>query len=206
MQVIGAGVGRTGTYSLKAALESLGFGPCHHMKVVIEDMERHVPLWENVLRGEVDWGSVYAGHQAAVDWPTATFFRELHGAYPNARFILGYRDPRTWVESFSETIFTALAGKDAAPPEVQPWMEMCLQVIKQAGFELGMTPDELEASFIAHNEAVQSAIPAEQLLIFDVKEGWQPLCEFLGVPVPAGDLPRSNSRTEFWDLVEVGNE
>jgi len=206
MQVIGAGVGRTGTYSLKAALESLGFGPCHHMKVVLEDTARHVPLWNAVLAGTADWNTVYAGHHSAVDWPTATFFRELHAAFPDALFVLGHRNPRTWVESFSETIFKVLAGKEEAPPEVQPWIRMCVQVIERAGFRVGMTPDELEAAFIAHNEAVKSAIPANKLLVFDVREGWEPLCEFLDVPVPADAFPRSNSRTEFWDLVKSGDE
>ncbi len=202
MQVFGAGVGRTGTYSLREALVTLGYGPCHHMHLVIEDMAHNVPLWEAALAGNPDWGAIYAGHNSAVDWPTASFYRELHTAFPEAKFILSVRSPRSWVESFSETIQLALAGRDEAPPPVQPWMDMCLGVIARAGFHQGMSDDELAAAFIAHNESVKAAIPAEQLLVFEAREGWEPLCEFLGAPLPDSPYPRTNNRSEFWDLVK----
>jgi hypothetical protein len=190
--------------SLRVALQMLGLGPCHHMHHVIQNMPEQVPLWVAALEGRPDWEAIYAGQQSAVDWPTASFYRELHAAYPQARFILTHRNPETWVESFSETIFTALAGRAEAPEEVHPWMDMCLGVIARAGFEQGMDASALTAAFHAHNEAVRSAIPAAQLLEYQVKEGWEPLCAFLGVDVPDEDFPRTNDRAQFWELVNGG--
>lgn len=204
MQVFGAGVGRTGTMSLRTALQQLGLGPCHHMDAVLQDVERQVPLWESVLAGSPDWSAVYNGQQSAVDWPTASFYKELHTVYPNAKFVLTHRDPNTWVESFTETIMTALGGRNEAPPELHRWMDMVLGVIAKAGFIPGMSHDEMAAGFVAHNEAVKAAIPRAQLLEFQVKEGWSPLCDFLGVNVPEGDFPRTNDRKQFWDLMDEG--
>ena len=206
MQLFGAGVGRTGTLTLRTALDMLGFGPCHHMRVVLEDPARQVPLWNAAMDGQPDWPALYAGQNSAVDWPTASFYRELHAASPDARFILTTRNPETWVDSFDETIYTAIAGRDQAPPEVHPWLDMCIRVIERAGFPLGLARHELAQRFIAHNAAVKAAIPESQLLVFEVREGWAPLCEFLGVDVPADDFPRTNDRAMFWDIVNEGTE
>src|SRR5436190_15849029 len=92
MHVIGAGVGRTGTFSLKLALNRLGLGPCHHMEAVMQNMPVQVPHWAAALAGRADWGAIYAGFGSAVDWPTAAFFRELVKAYPSAKFILTHRN------------------------------------------------------------------------------------------------------------------
>ncbi|MFO0997918.1 MAG: sulfotransferase [Alphaproteobacteria bacterium] len=201
LKIIGAGVGRTGTYSLKLAIERLGLGPCHHMIEVRQNMPVHVPLWEAAVNGKPDWQAIYEGYDSAVDWPTAGFVRELHAAYPTAKFILTYRSPESWVESFSETIYKAIAGKDHAPPELQVWIAMCTRVIDRTGFPLGLDEAALRKAFIAHNEAVKAAIPAKQLLLYQVKDGWEPLCAFFGVPVPAEPFPRTNDRIEFWDHV-----
>lgn len=202
MQVIGAGVGRTGTMSLRVALQMLGLGPCHHMEVVIDDKEKHTPLWVDALAGKPDWDAIYAGHASAVDWPTASFYGELAEVYPEAKFVLTHRDPKTWVESFSETIYLGIGGRAEAPPVVREWLDMCADCIARAGFPMGLSSDELEAAFKAHNAAVKATIPAERLLEFQVKEGWQPLCDYLGVPVPAEPFPRRNDRAEFWELVK----
>ena len=204
MQVIGAGVGRTGTLSLRVALEQLGFGPCYHMQVVLGDMDGRTPGWVAALAGHANFGEILAGFNSAVDWPVASFYREMHAAYPQAQFILTHRSPASWVGSFRETIYTALAGKDQAPPPAQRWLGMCEGVIARAGFPLGLDDAQLAAAFAAHNEAVRAAIPAGQLLEFQVREGWQPLCEFLGVDVPDGPFPRTNDRAEFWELVKGG--
>lgn len=204
MQVFGAGVGRTGTMSLRVALQELGLGPCHHMHVVLQNMPEQVPLWNAALAGQPDWNAIYAGHDSAVDWPTASFYRELNEAYPEAKFVLTHRNAETWSESIGETIFTALAGKDEAPPPVQAWMEMCLGVVNRAGFDIGMDAQARVAAFEKHNAAVKDAIPSEQLLTFDVKEGWVPLCEFLELDVPATPFPKTNDRAEFWELVKGG--
>ena len=204
VKVIGAGVGRTGTLSLRRAIEQLGLGPCHHMEAVIDDQPRNVPLWNAALNGNPDWAEIYAGMHSAVDWPTASFYRELHAAFPEAKFVLTHRDPNSWADSFSETIYTALAGRDQAPSAAQPWIDMCTHTVERAGFPLGLHKSELAERFVAHNEAVKAAIPAQQLLVFQVKEGWGPLCEFLNVAAPAEEFPRSNDRAEFWELVDGG--
>jgi Sulfotransferase domain len=200
--VIGAGVGRTGTHALKTALNQLGLGPCHHMEEVLQDMGRQVPLWQAAQDGQPNWAEIYKGYSSAVDWPTATFFRELHAAYPKAKFVLTVRSTQSWAESFSETIYKALAGRAHAPAEVQPWLTMCTGVIERAGFPDGLDVAGLMAGFDAHVAAVKATIPPDQLLVFQVKEGWGPLCDFLGVPIPATDFPRTNDRAEFWERLK----
>jgi Sulfotransferase domain len=201
IQVFGAGVGRTGTYSLKLAINQLGLGPCYHMEEVLHQMPVHVPLWSAALNGQPDWQAIYSGYESAVDWPTAGFFRELIAAYPSARFILTLRTPESWADSFNATIYKLLADRDNAPPEMKAWLEMSSGVIARTGFPDGLDRDGLIRAYMAHNEAVKEAIPADQLLVYEVKEGWDPLCEFLDVPVPAEAFPRSNDRAEFWDRV-----
>lgn len=201
MHVIGAGIGRTGTYSLKLAINRLGFGPCHHMEEVLHDMPRHVPLWRAALAGRPDWKTIYDGYASAVDWPTARFFRELNEEYPTARFVLTDRTPESWADSFSHTIYELIAGIDQAPPTHREWLEMVTEVITQTGFPLGLEKVELMRRFTAHCEAVKATIPAERLLVFQVREGWGPLCEFLGVDAPDEPFPRTNHREEFWDRV-----
>ncbi|MEE4161419.1 MAG: sulfotransferase family protein [Woeseiaceae bacterium] len=201
LHLIGAGVGRTGTYSLKLALNQIGQGPCHHMEEVIHDMPRQVPLWAAAAADKPDWASIYDGYASAVDWPTACFFRELADEYPDARFVLTHRDPERWADSFSATIYKLLAGKDEAPEEMRDWLQMASDVIAKTGFPAGLDRNAIAERFVAHNQAVKDTIPASRLLVFEVKDGWEPLCDFLGVPVPEGDFPRTNHREEFWDRV-----
>jgi hypothetical protein len=201
LQVVGAGVGRTGTYSLKLALNQLGVGPCHHMEEVLHNQATQVPLWAAAAKGQADWTTIYDGYESAVDWPTAGFFRELNTAYPAAKFILTVRSPQSWVDSFSATIYKLLAGRDQVPPQMQAWLDMACAIIAKTGFPLGLDTDGLMQGFLAHNEAVKREIPAERLLVYQVKEGWGPLCAFLGVPVPDEPFPRTNDRGEFWDRV-----
>jgi hypothetical protein len=201
MHLIGAGVGRTGTYSLKLAINRLGLGPCHHMEEVLHNMPVQVPLWNDVLNGKPNWRSIYSGFKSAADWPTACFFRELVEAYPSAKFVLTHRDPDRWADSFGATIYKLVAEKDQAPPDVQAWLEMVEGVIARTGFPGGLDQDGLREAFVAHNEAVKVAIPPNQLLVFEVKDGWAPLCKFLDLPVPDEPFPRTNDRGEFWDRV-----
>lgn len=200
LQVIGAGVGRTGTHSLKLAISQLGLGPCHHMEEVVRNMPSQLPLWMDALNGRPDWKAIYAGYGSAVDWPTARYFRELYAAFPSAKFVLTHRTPETWAESFSATIYTLLNAPDA-PAAMHDWLEWAGAVIGQGGFPRGLDADGLKRAFIAHNETVKAAIPREQLLVYQVSEGWAPLCAFLGVAQPSEPFPRTNNRSEFWDLV-----
>jgi hypothetical protein len=203
LKVVGAGVGRTGTYSLKLALNQLGFGPCYHMEEIILDMPNKLPHWQAIVAGDPDFETVYDGYRAAVDWPTASYYRELHAAYPEAKFILTHRSPENWVESFSETIYKLISNAGDAPEPMRPWLETTSAVIAKAGFRLGLDRDQLQAAFARHNADVEAAIPAEQLLVYQVKEGWEPLCDFLGVLLPDGPFPRTNDRSEFWDKVSA---
>jgi hypothetical protein len=201
LNVIGTGLGRTGTYSLKLAINQIGLGPCHHMEEVLHNMSVQVPLWSAAGAGEPDWANIYDGYKSAVDWPTACFFRELAEENPTARFILTQRDPERWADSFGATIYELLAGKDQAPQEMRAWLQMASNIIAKTGFPLGLDRDELIQAFESHNETVRKTIPASRLLVFEVKDGWGPLCDFLEVPVPDGDFPRTNHREEFWDRV-----
>ena len=201
MHVIGAGVGRTGTYSLKLAINRLGLGPCHHMEEVLHNVPTQVPLWSAALKGSPNWSEIFGGFRSAVDWPTAAFYRDLIKEYPSAKFVLTHRSPESWAASFGSTICKVIAGRDEAPPEKRDWFAMAEGVITSTGFPGGLDEDELMAAFVAHNESVKATIPADQLLVFEVKEGWEPLCNFLGTEIPDEPFPRSNNREEFWDMV-----
>ena len=192
LKVVGAGIGRTGTMSLKIALEQLGFGPCHHMVELLKDMPRQLPLWQAAVAGEPDWDAVYEGYRSAVDWPTARFYRELHAAFPDAKFVLGHRSPESWAESFSHTIYLSLADIEKAPEEQREWLRMVAKILEQTGIPPGLDAEGLAG-------AVKAAIPPERLLVFEARDGWEPLCAFLGVPAPDGPYPRTNDRAEFWE-------
>lgn len=205
-KIIGAGVGRTGTYSLRTALNMLGLGPCHHMEEVLHHMPEQLPLWQAAVAGKADWAAVFKGYESTVDWPTAGFVPELYKAYPDAKFILTVRSPESWAASFSETIYALCAKKDEAPPHMQAWLDMAIAVITRTGFPPGLNPEQLAKAFSAHTEKVTALVPAKQLLVYEVKQGWEPLCNFLGKPVPADAFPKTNDRAEFWELVKRGSK
>ena len=206
LKVIGAGVGRTGTYSLKLALEKLGLGPCHHMEEVINNPSVNIPIWHAAALGKPDWNAAYKGYNSAVDWPTAAFWRELMGVYPQAKVILTARSAENWYQSFSGTIFKLLAGMDQVPPHMRPFLEMASAVIAKNGMLTAMTPDAVIKTYNDHVEAVKKAVPAGRLLVFEVKEGWGPLCKFLGRPVPDTEFPRSNDQKDFWDRINNASQ
>jgi len=199
LRIIGTGFGRTGTMSLKLALEELGFGACYHMTELAAHPE-HAPLWLALTRGErVDLEQLLAGYAAAVDWPACTLWRELLAAYPDARVILTVRNPGDWYESFSRTI---LARSENLPPIASPNIralyELSREVILRQTFG-GRANDASHAISIynAHNAAVAAAVPADKLLVYDVVSGWGPLCEFLRAAVPDRPFPRANAGDGF---------
>ena len=206
LKVIGLGLGRTGTYSLKTALETLQLGPCHHMERVAQNMPVQLPLWNEALNQTPNFAAIYEGLQSAVDWPTAAFYQELYAAYPKARFILTHRSKESWAESFGSTIYKLLAEREKAPAPMQDWLNMVVKVIEKSGFPMGLDFEGLANRFEAHNQAVRSFIPAEQLLVYQVKEGWEPLCKFLNVPAPDTAFPHTNNREEFWELVDAATK
>lgn len=200
LEIIGPGLGRTGTSSMKIALEHLGFGPSHHMFEVSDHYERQVPFWEAAARGEtVEWDEVFAGYRSQVDWPGARFWRELMVHYPDAKVILTVRDPDEWFDSVQATIapFAASHGTKEAPM-VNAVAGLAHRLVVEGVFS-GKMGDRSYATevFKAHIAEVQASVPASRLLTFDVREGWGPLCAFLGVPVPAITFPNLNSSKQF---------
>nr|WP_321361200.1 sulfotransferase [uncultured Hyphomonas sp.] len=197
LKAISAGFGRTGTMSLKLALEQIGFGPCHHMIEVIGNGEKQVPLWNDALAGKPDFDAIYQGYHSAVDWPSAAFWQQLADYYPDAKIILSSRSAESWYSSISETILATVWAPETWPPQATEWFKMVSKVLERS-FGAAKTKDELIAVFNAHEAAVKAAIPADRLLVHSAKDGWDPLCAFLGVPVPDGDYPRTNSKEEFF--------
>lgn len=200
LKVIGAGFGRTGTMSLKLALEELGFGPCHHMIEVLSSPQQ-IDFWETAATGApMHWDDALAPYGSAVDWPTAHYWRQLANAYPDAKILLSHRSPESWWASFSETILKALDGRDQMPtPDLRRNMTAAHDIIVNQTLGGRTDKESALAAFARRMEEVQAEIPAERLLVFDVREGWGPLARFLGCPVPETPFPRSNSREEFWE-------
>jgi hypothetical protein len=197
LEVIGAGFGRTGTLSLKVALERLGFGPCHHMTELIDDQEQ-IDLWERVVTdGYRDWDEVYRGYRATVDWPGASYWRELVEHFSAAKVILTVRDPKSWYESARGSIYQAVAIRPEDPIGRRR-RDFVGRLVWDGDFGGGFEDaDHAMTVFAEHNEAVRRTVPAGRLLEFDVRQGWGPLCDFLGVPVPDEPFPRTNDRQEF---------
>jgi hypothetical protein len=215
MHVIGAGLPRTGTLTQKLALEQLGLGPCYHWVNIIADLDQ-VELWHRAFDGEDLWGEIFDGHYATVDWPGGFFYRELAQVYPDAKVLLSVRDPESWERSYRETIWEMCFGDSlihhlsAARREVDPrWRRYLLLVDRllwdeRSPFAAGREPAQMMEQMVAYNEGVERSIPSERLLVWEVGEGWEPLCEFLGVPVPEGPLPHENDRATFRDRVTQG--
>lgn len=200
LAVVGAGFGRTGTLSLKGALETLGLGPCYHMTEVFAHPE-HVPVWRDATEGRpVDWDALFAGYGSCVDWPACAFWRELASHWPDAKVILTVRDPQRWYESVAKTIYLVLQRElpGDAPEPVRAHHAMVRRLIDEGTFG-GRFEDRDHAIGVyeAHNRAVREAVPPDRLLVYEVAEGWEPLCRFLDRPVPAEPFPRVNSTDEF---------
>jgi hypothetical protein len=194
LQLVGAGLGRTGTTSLKAALELLLDGPCYHMTEVIgrpDVAER----WLQAVEGDLpDWDELLAGYVAVVDWPTVTFWRELSAAYPDAPVLLSTRDADAWWKSASRTIFPAIAREQ--PPAIGLERRMISALFDRFTRDW---QDEAaaKAAFLAHNDAVRDAIPTSRLVEWHPGDGWGPLCTALGVPTPDVPYPHVNTTDEF---------
>ncbi len=203
LSIIGAGFGRTGTLSLKLALERLGVGPCYHMNDVFTHAG-HAQAWRDAFqRGNADWDTLLHGYRAAVDWPSAHFWRPLADHYPAAKVILTVRDRDAWYESISTTIFPAQRRPLPAPDHPHyAQLAMPRELILHGTFGQVQDKAHVLSIYDAHNAAVRAQMAASRLLVYDVKDGWAPLCAFLGVPVPDQAFPRSNSQQEFLDRLK----
>ncbi|WP_279244843.1 sulfotransferase family protein [Candidatus Litorirhabdus singularis] len=199
LKIIGAGFGRTGTMSLKAALEQMGY-PCYHMVECFPKGPRHWKLWEQVGNGAPDWDALFEGFTATVDFPACTSYASLAEYYPDAKVVLTVRDPEKWFTSVQSTIF----GKE--------WIEFLPGT--EAGAYMKATVDDyfdcrmhdhdhLIRRFNEHVADVRANIDPERLLVFEVADGWQPLCQFLDLPVPEGAFPRINDTEAVQGIIRA---
>lgn len=198
LSVIGAGFGRTGTMSLKVALEQLGFGPCYHMVECLPKGPDHYRLWEDAVAGKPDWDAIFAGFNSTVDFPACGSYAALADHYPDAKVVLSIREPEKWFESTQQTIFAPHWMVYLPNSMAGPFMKSTINDY----FDNRMHDrDFLIRRFNEHVAEVQARIPAERLLTFEVKQGWGPLCEFLEVPVPAEPFPHINDTAETQAII-----
>ncbi len=206
MQIIGAGFGRTGTLSLKHALEALGFAPCYHMTEAFENAG-HIEKWQAVVDGEPPaWDALLGNYQAGVDVPVSLYYKELMAHYPAAKVVLSVRDADRWYESVAETIYQMreLPRWMERLPRLGGFLRLTRTMIWEGFFSDRFTDRAFAmAQFERHNAEVRRTVPAERLLVYSVKEGWAPLCEFLNVPVPDKPFPHVNDRADIQRRINV---
>jgi Sulfotransferase domain len=216
IRLIGAGLPRTGTLTQKEALELLGVGPCYHWVDVLADLDR-VEAWDKAMDGDVSWPEIFGASRSTADWPGGYFWRELMEAYPDAKVLLSVRDPEKWEPSFRETIWDMGHGENllhllsSARALVDPRWQRYVAFVErmfwspEGTFASGHErPEQLIEAMIRHNEMVKATVPADRLLVWEVTEGWEPLCEFLGVDVPSEPMPHANDRETFLGRVIDG--
>jgi hypothetical protein len=196
LRVIGAGVGRTGTTSLQAALEMLLEGRCYHMHEVFPRPD-DIPQWHQAALGNMpDWPALFSDWVAAIDWPAAAYWEELATAFPDALIILSYRDPESWWKSVSSTIFPA-----SMEAEDSPWRRMVWDMLKHRFTDDVENRAAVVAAYEAHNAHVRATAPANRLLQWQASDGWGPLCVALGLAVPAAEFPHINSTADFKERI-----
>lgn len=211
MRVIGTGYGRTGTTSLKLALERLGFGPCLSAKNVFQNPELIRPLLRAIEGGPADWADMLAGYESMVSEPHTPCWRQLVDYYPKAKVVHTVRDPEQWVRSVQRTLhrrrrhINTLYGKaaiqlsSALGTDFAPLIKVFQRTLEGQALKsvAERRPERAVEQFRAHTDQVVAAVPADRLLVYKVGDGWEPLCDFLGVPVPSEPFPRVNDRAEF---------
>ncbi len=201
LQIIGSGFGRTGTMTMKDALGILGFGPTHHMTEIMENPEQ-LEHWKAIFAGrDVDWAEVFAGYNSQVDWPGAHVWHQTSIAFPGARVIHTERPEDDWWASFNSTIgrFFALSETIDLPPAFAEIFATMKNGFLAQTFTDFTDRDSAIAAYRRNNQKVRETFPADRLLVFNVADGWEPLCDFLGVPVPDEPFPHKNQRQEFWE-------
>jgi hypothetical protein len=198
LEVIGAGWSRTGTFSLRAALNLLGLGPCHHMHEVFQHPEQHA-LWRLAAAGQLqDWSTLLGGYRSVTDAPACLFWRELARTYPEAKVILTVRDPVSWYDSMRSTIYEALAVPELASDQERAALSLARELVFDRFFAGKFAERQTAlALFDEHNSAVRREVARERLLVYEVSQGWGPLCEFLGTQVPSCPFPNTNARAQF---------
>jgi hypothetical protein len=206
LEVIGAGFGRTGTLSLKFALEKLGFDRCYHMEHIVRNPS-DAGVWLRARRGEaVDWDALFDGFRASVDWPACNHWRELAAHYPQAKVLLSLRDREAWYASVMNTIYPQTAKSLAAADELaRAGGKWAMKVVWEPVFDGRMEDREhVMRVFDEHNAEVIRSVPAERLLVYRPGDGWEPLCRFLGVAVPDEPYPHVNTTEQYRNVSEHG--
>ena len=200
MKLIGASFPRMGTLSTKAALEQLGLGPCYHFLTQFE-RPQDVDVWQAAAEGKpVDWTALFADFQSVVDWPASLFYKQFMAMHPEAKVLLNVRDPEAWYESMLKTVYLASQAGLSAPPEsVLGRMGRMIDTLAWQPLFHGRFEDKPYALsvFERHNQEVQVYVPADRLLVWEVTEGWKPLCRFLDIQEPDTPFPRLNDAKTF---------
>jgi hypothetical protein len=211
MRVIGTGYGRTGTTSLETALELLGFGPCFNAADVFRNPKLIRPLLGAIENGSANWGEMLAGYESLVGEPATACWRELVEYYPEAKVVHTVRDPERWLDSMRRTLFTRRRHLDSLPgraavltstmlgTDLAPLVRLFQTTLEAQALKsvAEQAPKRAIELFQAHTDQVIETIPASRLLIFDVRTGWEPLCKFLDVPVPAEPFPRMATTAQY---------
>ncbi len=211
MKVIGAGLPRTATTTTLIAFEQLGFAPCYHMRDLFADMDRALTLWEAVADGKPDWEAIFGEAQSTCDYPSARYYREILDHYPDAKVVMSVRSAGGWVRSMRETIWPMYWGDSVMYHVCQARRQVDRNWDRFIALMMRMTWDEktggiagdhhtdegLAAIMEGWNAQVKDDVPAEQLLVWNPADGWEPLCEFLEVDVPEGPVPHVNDTAAF---------
>lgn len=197
LRVVGGGLGRTGTGSLKVALERLLGAPCYHMREVFSHTE-HIAVWHAAVRGEApDWNTFLAEYAAAVDWPAVSFWEELSEAFPDAIVLVSSRDRETWWESVSSTILEPIgASLEGEIPGLEAWSRM-VRELWTARFTPSLEKEDWLRAFDEHYRRVRASVPKRRLVEWTARDGWEPLCRALGLPIPDEPFPWENKREDW---------
>ena len=203
LKVIGVGFGRTGTSSTKLALEMLGIAPCHHMSALVDNQALSQRWYDVVFQGKRNWDELFAGFQATLDWPAAFYWQELAAFYPQAKLLLTLRDPEKWYDSMRQTVFPQME-KPLGEVGSAMWLRRStsIKLIREDTFAGRGFHDKAYVihQFEEHNAKVQATFGPDRLLVWQVQDGWEPLCRFLEIPAPDEPFPRSNSAVQFPEM------
>jgi hypothetical protein len=217
MKLIGAGLPRTATTTQMIALEKLGLGPCYHMRDMMADLAKEVPLWRRAYDGESPWDEIFGESRSTVDWPSAFYWRELMDVYPDAKVLLSVRNHESWARSMQETICQIYFGDSLmhhlaqaryhVDPDFAAWIDLMIDMVWEGRGPFAGTEGEagpMMAAAERWDQEVRDGVPAERLLVWEAKDGWEPLCEFVGVDVPDEPLPHVNDTEAFRSQLVVG--
>jgi hypothetical protein len=207
LKVVGAGLGRTGTHSLKVAFELLLGAPCYHMIEVLGRPDQRA-TWSAATRGEsIDWATFLAPYGSTVDWPAAAFWREISAAAPEAVVVLSVRDGDAWWKSASETIFAVLRrGTRPEDPGGVEEFEMITAMLEQRFTPEWRDRDRAIAAYDAHNASVRAEAPPDRLVEWRPSDGWGPLCAALGLQEPSEPFPHVNTTSDFRAMTGLDGE